>query len=460
MQIKKRLRDTAARLISGAKGRVYEEGSACPYHAFKRMGFLRAHEIAGHELAKAVHKRSDVFHTVGFVRKTMEKLIGRAMIISDGEEWRQMNRILTRALSMKTVNDRVIPIAVEECNATIGKWKKDGVSKDVERDMLHMTGRITMRTLMSDALDEGTSLTVLDAIGDAIRQSSEPSGFIGKTLKKLGLPYGHVDFVPSLLVKAAGSSYDLPAPVPEAFRQATRAIDDILYPAIRARRGLDTQPDDVLGYLINGDRDGVPLDDDDIRDQLVMLIVAGHETTAFSIATAILEIAQDPAAQKALRDEFREVVGNREVRAEDYPKLEKTRSAFLAAICMDSPVQRAERQAVKDAVIGGVEFRKGDMVSTDWRGMLKDPATWERPGAFVWDRFVKKGSMKAFNGFGFGEKTCTGRNAALAEGTVALAKIFNALNVEVTQKPKGVRYYFTARMDGPFAARFTPRLAA
>src|SRR5690606_37306466 len=107
-----------------------------------------------------------------------------------------------------------------------------------------------------------------------------------------------------------------PGLVPKSYRKTSRELDTLLLKAIRERRGLAEQPDDVLGALIKARLpNGKLLTDRDIRNQVLMLIIAGHETTAESLTFAIKEISKRPDIQKKMRDEFNAAATNGELDA-------------------------------------------------------------------------------------------------------------------------------------------------
>lgn len=446
-------------LLARIKGVFYEK-TDCPYHKFTKILGIRRHEITNPKTVRAVRMDWKTFGNPGMLRRTLGQLIGKSLILDEGESWQAMRHIMMESFTPPNVNAKIAPIMLEECDRMIAQWKAQPAIRDTEREMLKVAGRIIMRTLFSDTFTDEQYTDIPLKVSSTLSAPPEPT-LLGRTLKLAGVPYEMGGFLPGLVLRALKLSSDHPAPIPRSYKKSLKEVDDILYPAIAARRRLEKQPDDVVGRLIEAVRPdtGKPLTDKEIKDQLVMLIAAGHETTAESLTFSIMEVAKHPEVQKKLRDDFNAVTKGAPLAAKDIGKLAYTDIVLKESMRLHPPVYMSTREAFKDAEVGGIKFKKNDLIETDIRALHKAPEFWPDAGTFDPGRFEKTRSPGSYMPFGAGPRVCVGMTMSMVEGKALLSKIFNAFDITVTKEPKGERYYFTTRPDSKMELTATPRTA-
>lgn len=213
-------------------------------------------------------------------------------------------------------------------------------------------------------------------------------------------------------------------------RSTRRRLDASATEIIAERRaGTAAAPshgDDLLGLLLDSE-----LSDSEIRDELVTMVIAGHETVAASLAWTLMLLAEHPAAQDRLRDELRahvgpvSLVGSREA-------LPWTRAVIDEALRLYPPAWALSRRSSGPDVIDGVEVPAGTLVIiSPWLVHRRDPP-WTDPLAFRPERFLDTGATRsAYLPFGQGPRLCIGREFALGEMVLVLGELLRDHRVDV-----------------------------
>jgi cytochrome P450 len=429
--------------------KFYEKKEA-PRYSFSKTGNMRVHNITDAKTMRSIYRDMDHFSGIQFVRHTFKKLVGSALIMDEGESWDMMHKILAPSFAPSAIEKNIAPIAIDECNKMIDRWEQQGKVADVEKEMKYMTGRVIMRALFSDTVSEKDGQDIIGEIAHAMGGAKQPRGF-DRIKRKLNIPYDHAGFLPPLIRRVIGTNVDKPASVPKRFTEATKKLDEILYRIIEERRKLTVQPDDILGKLITARKDdGTSLTNSEIRDQALMVVVTGHETTAEGMTFSLLELIKNPDKQKALRDEFNAVVAQGALTGRAYNRLPKAQNSFKEALRMHPTVFMSTRECAEDTVVDGIEFKKHDLIRMDLRKVHHDPEYWPEPDTFRPERFEKEKFPQAYMPFGTGPRVCLGMNMSLFEGTLMLSQIFNRLEIKADKLPEGEAYYFTTRPQGSF----------
>jgi len=207
------------------------------------------------------------------------------------------------------------------------------------------------------------------------------------------------------------------------FRRAMAHLDAMIAAEMTARRTRDVDGDDVLRLLLAAtDEDGMPMPDDEVRDQLVTLLVAGHETTALALSWALYELARDPALCARVRDELGDATAPDVI----------TRLQLLDAVCQETlrrhpVVADVARLPLQPMTLDGYPIPPGAAVMPAIAAAHFDPAVFPDPAAFRPERFLEQHvAPYAFFPFGGGARRCIGAAFALYEMKLALAVIVRA----------------------------------
>ena len=191
--------------------------------------------------------------------------------------------------------------------------------------------------------------------------------------------------------------------------------------------------DDVLSMLVAArDGDGNPMPDDDLRDQMVTLLFAGHETTATALAWAFYRILQRPDVLAAIRAEHRRVVGSGPFRAEHVARLDYLDATVKEALRLDPIIPDVGRRLTRPMQIGGWELPAGVVAAPSIYLAHRRPDRWPDPQRFRPDRFLgARPGPYEFLPFGGGVRRCLGMAFALYEMKVVLARVLSRIELRL-----------------------------
>ncbi|UGT43718.1 cytochrome P450 [Nocardia yamanashiensis] len=218
------------------------------------------------------------------------------------------------------------------------------------------------------------------------------------------------------------------------FRDTQRAIDELLYREIAARRAdpdLDRRTDVLSRLLAVGSGEhpsDTPLSDAELRDQLITLLLAGHETTASALSWTLHELAADPVVQDTAR---------RAAREGDDKYLE---AALKEGMRRHTVIAATGRKLTRDLTIGGLDLPRGTVVSTSILLAHRSTSNYPDATAFRPDRFLD-GSVghNAWLPFGGGVRRCIGAGFSLMEGTAVLREVLTRYRLELPDGAAGER---------------------
>lgn len=253
----------------------------------------------------------------------------------------------------------------------------------------------------------------------------------------------------------------LPVPGRRRYLTAIRNIDRHIYRLVeqRRRRGGGT---DLLATLMESvdAETGARMSDAQLRDEIVAMFLAGYETVASMLTFAIDLLARHPGYACAARNEIREVLGDREPGLSDLPGLGITLAILQETLRLHPPVFFLPRQALIDDEIDGFAIPAGTIVAPVVYAIHRHPDLWEAPGRFDPWRFLSPGAggrhPLAWMPFGAGQRQCIGKQVALLEGRIILARILQRYELApATLTPPRVHLGATARPAGDVPIRFT-----
>lgn len=218
-----------------------------------------------------------------------------------------------------------------------------------------------------------------------------------------------------------------------SYRRAVADIDRFVWSLIRERRRHPLGEDDLLTRLI---RAYEPVEEHDqavLRDEVVSIVTAGHETTACALAWALCLLSRHPGAAARLRREVDDVLGGRAPSLEDLDRLDYTRMVFEEAMRLYPPVWTLSRVALADDEIDGLSIAAGTTIMLCPYAVHRHPSFWTDPEAFDPERFApgadRDRPRHAYFPFGGGPRVCLGNRFAMMEGQIMLAMLAQAVDV-------------------------------
>jgi cytochrome P450 len=230
----------------------------------------------------------------------------------------------------------------------------------------------------------------------------------------------------------------VPTPRNGRFRRALNRVDRIVYRMIDDRRSGRVHADDLLGMLLEArDEQGRGMCDEQLRDEVMTVFLAGHETTANALAWTLYLIARHPLVEERLRDEVDRVLGGRTPALPDLAGLPYVKMVLEEGLRLYPPAWAFGRQAIAEDEIGGYRIEKGAGVLVSPWLTHRHPAFWDEPERFDPERFSPERSAGrprfAYLPFGGGPRQCIGNEFALLEGQLVLAMIVQSFNLQLAQ---------------------------
>jgi cytochrome P450 len=201
--------------------------------------------------------------------------------------------------------------------------------------------------------------------------------------------------------------------------------------AAHQQMGADA-PDDLLSLLIGGQTVMSPRQ---LRDEVITILIAGHETVASALTWACYLLSQNPIAAERMKQELGTVLGRRFPCVDDLPALNYTRRIFDETLRLYPPAWLITRKALGEDRVAGYRVRAGSLVIIGVSAMHHHPTYWPDPDCFDPDRFTPENSAGrprfAYLPFGGGPRLCIGNNFALAEAPLVLAAIFQRFGLKL-----------------------------
>lgn len=326
---------------------------------------------------------------------------GNSLLSSDGEPWLRHRRLIRPEFQPRHVDEFVptIDSATEEMLQSWVRKAHGGHEIDIVSEMMRLTMTIAARAFF--ASDIGDRITIID---QALEQ------ILKDTWRRLETPFD---------LAAISSRFLRPS-----FRRAVREVDAVVYSMIAQRRHADVPKEDLLSRLLRAHEanSGNRFSDQELRDAVVTLLLAGHETTANALATTFYLVSQSTQAQERLIGEANQRVS--ELAAGEFPE---ARKAFLEAIRLFPSIWILERHAVADDQIGGYLIPKGSTVIISPYLLHRHPDFWQVPQQYDPDRFtpeqVAARVRNAYIPFGLGAHRCIGEHMALLVATRILSQV-------------------------------------
>jgi cytochrome P450 len=254
----------------------------------------------------------------------------------------------------------------------------------------------------------------------------------------------------------------LPTPARRRARAAVASMRRVTNEILQACRADPARNAPLVQALIAAtDPDtGQSISDDDICNDLLIFMLAGHDTTATALTYALWALGHHRDIQDRVAAEAAEI-GDRELTPEDVPRLGYTVQVLREALRLQPPAAGVARLAVRDIAVAGYRVEAGSIMAVGIYALHRDPALWDRPLVFDPDRFSPEASKGRdrwqFLPFIAGARSCIGEHFAMLETTLAMATIIRSIEISSVDQDFPVAVPFTTVADGPIWARVSPR---
>lgn len=349
---------------------------------------------------KAMSLRSNFF----------QRLVGNGLLTSEGEVWKRQRRLAQPAFHRQRIS-AYGDVMVDFTQRMISTWR-EGEIRDIHRDMMRLTLEIVVRTLFN-----------ADVSQDADK--------VGRVLSQIVKPFASQATIKWILDNR------LPTTAHRRFHREAQEIDDIVYRIIADRRASGLDQGDLLSMLLEAqDEDGSQMTDKQLRDEVMTIFLAGHETTALTLSWTWYLLAQNPAVEEKFHAELDEVLGGRLPAMEDLQRLKYADMIVREAMRLYPPAYGLGREAVEECEIGGFRVpRKTQIFMFQWVTQ-RDPRFFPEPDAFHPERWTEEFTNSlpkyAYFPFGGGPRFCIGNTFATMEIMLVLATIGQRFRLPLT----------------------------
>ena len=330
------------------------------------------------------------------MRHALEPLLGDGLFVSDGSVWRERRRAVAPVTHVSRMAE-LTPVMSEVVGEWSSRWRAlpAGTEIDCLEDMAAMTAEIICRTLFGRRLGG-------DAAMEVVRAFTAYQAKVGQTALAAMLR------LPEWISRLHGPG----------IRAEVRRIHAVLDGLIGAVLASD-EPCLVKAMAARGAMDRTAL-----RNEAATLFMAGHETTANTLAWCWYLLSQAPAAAARLAAEARGVLGGRVAGFEDVDRLPFTRAVVEESLRLFPPVPLLAREAMERARIGKLEVVPGSLVLVIPWLLHRNPRLWAAPDAFRPERFLGPPPARySYVPFSLGPRVCTGQQFGLTEATIGLASL-------------------------------------
>ncbi|MBS7252671.1 cytochrome P450 [Flavobacterium branchiicola] len=397
----------------------------------KHLVLSRDNEIAQHIL----QKNQKSYHKSKFQSVYLSKYLGNGLLTVDGDFWLKQRRLIQPAFHKQKMNQ-----LVENMNRTI-VLELDDLVENKAIDLFPVMSQLAFNVVAKSLFELSISEEKLNRIKVIIE---EVQNFL---IKEIRLPHKAWWFSLTGQVKKHL----------ELAKENNSIIQEIIEDRISSKEEIN----DLLNMLLETryEDTGEGMSVEQLIDEIKVLFIAGHETTANALTFTLHLLGRNPEIQQKVLEEIITIESETTNIVEQLQKMTYTNAVLNESMRLYPPAWITDRQNVVDDTIGDYHLKKGTLIGVSFYELHRNPKYWENPDKFDPERFFgeqKKQSMQYFYPFGAGPRMCIGAGFAIYEMCLTIAHIvkkFNIISTKddihfnplITLKPVGIEVLFTKR---------------
>ncbi len=340
---------------------------------------------------------------------------GNGLFTSEGDFWRRQRRMM-QPFFHRTKIAAFGEIMVAEIQKMLAKWEQylaDQATFELNEEMMRVTLSVVAKALFTTALSDEQLDTVHETLGPILYEIANRSRRPFDLLEKL------------------------PTPTNRAFTRNLARLNEIIYAIIEQRRAQEGTYQDLLQMLIDAqdEETGERMSDEQLRDEVITMFVAGHETTATALAWAFKLLSEHPAVRRSLYEEVDQVLQGRTPTAADFADLPFTLATFEETLRLYPPLVNIVRTLLEADTLSGYTLLAGSNVVINTYTLHRHPDFWENPEGFDPTRFLPEQSKDrnrfAYIPFSSGPRFCIGESFAKMEAVFVLAMVAQRFEVNL-----------------------------
>lgn len=340
-------------------------------------------------------------------RRILEPGLGKGLITSEGETWRQHRRTMSPSFDHRSIA-AYAPLMTAAALELLVEWEGLGADAPVEVATAMMSATLTIisRTMFSS--DSERMVAIMERSAGRYQAQMRPN-----VMDFLGFPAWLAGLGRAGVADRTLGEFDA-------------EIDRLI--ALRSSNPEDG-PKDLLARLIaaRDEQTGIGMTAQEVRDHVITIFMAGHETTAMAMTWIWYLLSQHAAVEAKLHAELDAVLGGRIPGPQDLARLTYTRMVIEESMRLYPPVHTIAREALGDDTVAGLRVPKGSAVLVSPWVLHRHRRLWREPGRFDPERFSPEEAAArarfAYMPFGGGRRICIGAAFAMAEATLLLAVI-------------------------------------
>jgi cytochrome P450 len=406
--------------------------------AHYNLGPLHVYQLNHPDLVRQVLvERPEKFHKPRLVKRAFRPFAGEGLFTSDGTLWKQQRKLMQPAFHHREL---------AACAGVMVAHARGMMDGFVDREMRDIGADMTKLTL----------------------------GIVVKSLFGAELPREAGEITESMLAvldaasQRLNSVLQIPLWVPTARnlreRRAVAKLDATLQVLIRTRRASSESRDDLLSVLLAAvdEETGARMSEQQLRDEMMTLFLAGHETTASALTWTWYLLSRHPAVEVKLLEELHRVLAGRAPSVNDLPKLPYSEMVIREALRLYPPAPGIAREPIEDVTIGGYEVPKGSLIVVNTYAIQRDHRFFPDPERYDPERFASGWEERiprhAYLPFGSGPRLCIGNGFAMMETRLILATVaqYYRLSLEPDETIRPVQLV-TLRPGSPVRMRIERR---
>jgi cytochrome P450 len=419
-------------MLSFVERCVREHGDVVRLQLARWPAWIVNHPALVEELLVHRHREYTKHHS--FFWSNVDAIFGRGLLTNEGESWLRQRRLIQPTFHPDRIAEYAA-IMIDRTERTLARWRA-GEVRDVRQEMMALTFEIVAETLFG-----------ADVRGDVAEIGAAFNVGIEEVAARFRRPIRVPDWVPT--------------PSNRRYLRAVRRMDDLIVRIIRERRaqGFESR-EDLLSRMLRARDEAGAIDERQLRDEVMTMLLAGHETTALALTWTWSLLSSHPDADRRLHAEVDGALGGRPPDPGDVTRLLYAERVFKESLRLYPPAYAFGREAVVETELGEWHVPRGTTLLIFAWLLHRDSRWWETPQRFDPDRWEddleERIPRLAYMPFGGGPRGCIGSRFAMAEGILIVAAIARRFRLEWLAEPTPFTS-ITLRPSGDLRARLVAR---
>ena len=409
--------------------------------AYFRIGPVRFYQFTHpDQVQEVLVKQAKKLHKPRRVKEVFGRWDGQGLLLSEGDLWVRQRRLVQQAFQPRRV-EGYAAVMSQLAGDMVSRWQSCA-EIDLVDQMHGITLDIVCKTLFGFTTDDHAD------IRDAVQDLQDAAL----------LEFARLVPVPDWLPLASK----------RRMRAAIRYMNHLLDDIIRQHRAAGEDRGDLLSMLllsVDHEGDGRGMSNQQVRDEAMTLLLAGHETTATTLVWTLYLLAHRPQIQEQTAAAVREILGDRPPTAADVPRLTAVDCVIKEAMRLYPAVYFTSREAAEEVEIGGYRIPPGSQIHLLLYAMYHDARWFAEPERYLPDRFAAAREEQlpacSFVPFGAGPRVCIGRSMAMIEATLIVATVLQKYRLSLAEgqaEPTPVAQV-SLHPAGPVRLALAPRVA-